>query len=146
VAVLIYFLSPIDVIPDFIPVIGLLDDVALVAWFTSTLKEQLDKFAEWEKTRPVVVEDKAMKADFSATSTSSTAATAQVQTPAQTAPAPANEPAQKAPESAKKAGTTDLDESTDTTDQHLQPDVVPTTTSGSRQPNTATPDTGGNIR
>jgi len=141
VAVLIYFMSPIDVIPDFIPVIGLLDDVALVAWFTSTLKEQLDKFAEWEKTRPVVVEDHAITADFSPATSS---ATARVQTPAQTAPAPANEPAQEAPESAKKAGTSNLGGTT--TDQHAQPDVVPSTTGGSRQPNTAGPDTGGNIR
>ncbi|MBC6610232.1 DUF1232 domain-containing protein [Hymenobacter sp. BT507] len=142
VAVLIYFLSPIDVIPDFIPVIGLLDDVALIAWFTSTLKEQLDKFAEWEKTRPVVVQDSAVATGFSAT----VADTApRVQTPAQTAPASAHAPAQEAPESAKKAGTTDLDNDT-TSDSHVQPDVVPSTTSGSRQPNTAGPDTGGNIR
>ena len=52
VAVLIYFLSPIDLIPDFIPVLGLLDDVALVAWFSTTLKHELDRFHEWETTRP----------------------------------------------------------------------------------------------
>lgn len=55
VAVLIYFLSPIDIIPDFIPVVGLLDDVALMAWFTTTLKTEMDKFADWERTRPVVI-------------------------------------------------------------------------------------------
>ncbi|MBF9142760.1 DUF1232 domain-containing protein [Microvirga sp. SRT04] len=54
VAVLIYFLSPIDLIPDFIPVLGLLDDVALVAWFSTTLKHEMDRFHEWELTRPVV--------------------------------------------------------------------------------------------
>jgi uncharacterized membrane protein YkvA (DUF1232 family) len=52
VAVLIYFLSPIDIVPDFIPVVGYLDDVALMAWFTSTLKTEMDKFEEWEKSRP----------------------------------------------------------------------------------------------
>ena len=52
VAVLVYFLSPIDLIPDFIPVLGLLDDVALVAWFSTTLKHEMDKFHEWELTRP----------------------------------------------------------------------------------------------
>lgn len=57
VAVTIYFLSPIDFIPDFIPVLGLLDDVALVAWFSTTIKEEMDRFAEWEKTRPMVVEE-----------------------------------------------------------------------------------------
>ena len=44
VAVLIYFISPIDLIPDFIPVLGLLDDVALVAWFSTTLKHEMDRF------------------------------------------------------------------------------------------------------
>jgi uncharacterized membrane protein YkvA (DUF1232 family) len=55
VAVLIYFISPIDLIPDFIPVLGLLDDVALVAWFSTTLKHEMDKFLEWELTRPAEV-------------------------------------------------------------------------------------------
>ena len=57
VAVTAYFMSPIDLIPDFIPVLGLLDDVALVAWFSTTIKEELDKFLEWEKTRPVVIDE-----------------------------------------------------------------------------------------
>lgn len=52
IAVFIYFISPIDLIPDFIPVLGLLDDVALVAWFSTTLKHEMDKFHEWELTRP----------------------------------------------------------------------------------------------
>ncbi len=56
VAVTIYFLSPLDLIPDFIPVLGLLDDVALVAWFSTTIKEEMDKFTAWEQTRPSVVE------------------------------------------------------------------------------------------
>lgn len=51
VAVLIYFLSPIDIIPDFIPVVGLLDDMALVAWFSTSIKHELDKFHEWEATK-----------------------------------------------------------------------------------------------
>ncbi|WP_207895810.1 YkvA family protein [Hymenobacter gummosus] len=55
VAVLIYFLSPIDLVPDFIPVVGLLDDVALMAWFTSTLKTEMDKFEEWERSKPQVI-------------------------------------------------------------------------------------------
>ncbi|GGF16519.1 hypothetical protein GCM10011383_29920 [Hymenobacter cavernae] len=56
VAVTIYFLFPIDLIPDFIPVLGMLDDVALVAWFSTSIKDELDKFVEWERTRPIVVE------------------------------------------------------------------------------------------
>jgi uncharacterized membrane protein YkvA (DUF1232 family) len=52
VAVLIYFLSPIDVIPDWIPIIGLLDDVTLLAWFMTSIKTEMDKFHAWEETQP----------------------------------------------------------------------------------------------
>jgi len=55
VAVLIYFLSPIDLIPDFIPVVGLLDDMALVAWFSTSIKHELDKFHTWEAAKAATV-------------------------------------------------------------------------------------------
>lgn len=49
-AVILYFMSPIDAIPDFIPVIGLLDDAALLAWFMTTIKDEMDRFHDWERT------------------------------------------------------------------------------------------------
>ncbi|CAN5806902.1 hypothetical protein BH24BAC1_BH24BAC1_07500 [soil metagenome] len=51
IAVLIYLLSPIDLIPDFIPVIGLLDDAALLAWFLTSIKTELEHFTAWEETQ-----------------------------------------------------------------------------------------------
>lgn len=48
VAVFLYFLTPIDFVPDFIPVIGLLDDVSLLAWFMTSIKGEMERFAEWE--------------------------------------------------------------------------------------------------
>jgi uncharacterized membrane protein YkvA (DUF1232 family) len=48
IAVLIYFISPIDFIPDFLPVIGLSDDLALVVWLFSSLKEDFANFEAWE--------------------------------------------------------------------------------------------------
>lgn len=56
IAVLIYFISPIDLIPDMIPVIGLLDDATLLAWFIASIKTELDKYKEWEASRAVKVE------------------------------------------------------------------------------------------
>tara|TARA_B000000477_G_scaffold120390_1_gene121786 strand:- start:334 stop:729 length:396 start_codon:yes stop_codon:yes gene_type:complete len=50
VAGLIYFIYPVDLIPDFIPVSGLIDDVAFIAWIYDSIKEDIDKFLEWEKS------------------------------------------------------------------------------------------------
>jgi len=51
IAAVLYFLSPIDAIPDAIPVIGLLDDAAVVAYVVRKLSEDLDQFRVWEGTR-----------------------------------------------------------------------------------------------
>ncbi len=49
IAVLIYFISPIDVIPDILPFIGLTDDLALTMWLFSSLKEDFENFEAWEQ-------------------------------------------------------------------------------------------------
>jgi len=54
VAVLIYFVSPIDLIPDFLPVIGIADDVALVLWLIKTLGSDIEKFSAWEKSSKTI--------------------------------------------------------------------------------------------
>lgn len=48
VGALIYVVSPADLIPDAIPGIGLIDDVAVVGWVIKTVKGELDSFREWE--------------------------------------------------------------------------------------------------
>lgn len=155
VAVLVYFLSPIDLIPDFIPVLGLLDDVALVAWFSTTLKGEVDKFHEWEMTRPSDVatagayapsdkETPAPAASAAATATASASNQAKHAADAldeQAAMAPAakpshaNDPAahtpQPADESAKHAGTSS---------------TADNTTDSSRESSATAADTGGNVR
>ena len=131
VAVTIYFLSPIDVIPDFIPVLGLLDDVALVAWFSTTIKEELDKFAEWEKTRPTVVEDEEPVAASASTATSSHITP--VETPDAAQPTAANTDKESA-------------------EAKLHADTAANTTDSSREPNTSAEsrpsggNPGGNVR
>lgn len=54
VAVLIYFVSPIDLIPDFLPIIGITDDVALVVWLVKTFSGDIQKFGEWEKRKKTI--------------------------------------------------------------------------------------------
>ncbi|MBT2559400.1 DUF1232 domain-containing protein [Hymenobacter sp. ISL-91] len=55
--VLLYVLSPIDVVPDFIPVVGFLDDLALISWFVGKFQGELNKFREWEETHAAETND-----------------------------------------------------------------------------------------
>lgn len=45
---LIYFVSPIDLIPDAIPIVGFLDDAAIISFVVASIKLDLDNFLEWE--------------------------------------------------------------------------------------------------
>ncbi len=48
VSAMIYFVSPLDVIPDWIPVLGYIDDALVVGLALKTVREDLDAFMEWE--------------------------------------------------------------------------------------------------
>ena len=48
IAVLIYFVSPIDILPDFLPIVGFTDDIALMLWLFSGLGDDIEKFRQWE--------------------------------------------------------------------------------------------------
>jgi uncharacterized membrane protein YkvA (DUF1232 family) len=48
-AVLLYVLSPVDLVPDFIPVVGFLDDLSLVSWFVGKFQHEIARFREWEQ-------------------------------------------------------------------------------------------------
>ena len=48
IAVLIYFVSPIDILPDFLPIVGLTDDIALMLWLFSGIKDDIETFQKWE--------------------------------------------------------------------------------------------------
>lgn len=52
VAGVLYFVMPIDVIPDFVIGLGFLDDAAVLAWVVSTVRTVLEDFGRWESSRP----------------------------------------------------------------------------------------------
>ncbi len=50
IGALLYFLSPIDVIPDFITALGYLDDVAILGFAVHKLRDELVKYRTWKDT------------------------------------------------------------------------------------------------
>ena len=47
IGALIYMISPVDAVPDFTPIIGLLDDVAIITAAVSKLASDLKKYKEY---------------------------------------------------------------------------------------------------
>lgn len=50
VAAVVYFLMPIDLVPDIIVGLGLADDAAVIAWVVNTVSDELQKFKAWQTT------------------------------------------------------------------------------------------------
>ena len=48
VAALIYFVTPVDVIPDTLGALGFIDDIAVIETAVDTLRSELDRFRDWE--------------------------------------------------------------------------------------------------
>ena len=46
---IVYFLSPVDAILDTIPVLGLVDDAALITWTIRSIRADIDAFLGWER-------------------------------------------------------------------------------------------------
>jgi uncharacterized membrane protein YkvA (DUF1232 family) len=48
-AAVIYFINPIDLLPDLVPFVGLTDDFAILVWLYNTVNIEIDKFLVWEQ-------------------------------------------------------------------------------------------------
>ncbi len=48
VAAIIYFITPVDLIPDFLTVLGYVDDAAIIAWTLKTVADEIEPFLAWE--------------------------------------------------------------------------------------------------
>ena len=46
---LVYFVTPVDLIPDFIPALGLTDDISFLMFIIKSLSTDLDHFHAWEE-------------------------------------------------------------------------------------------------
>ena len=48
IAGILYFVTPFDAIPDFIPVAGLLDDATVLVWIGKCFREDIANYRNWE--------------------------------------------------------------------------------------------------
>jgi len=56
VAAILYFINPIDVIPDLMPLVGLTDDFAVLFMVYKSVGADIDKFLEWEKSKAIIIQ------------------------------------------------------------------------------------------
>ena len=53
IASLVYFLSPIDLLPDFLPFLGYADDIALLTFVLQNMRGEIEKFELWEMNKDI---------------------------------------------------------------------------------------------
>jgi uncharacterized membrane protein YkvA (DUF1232 family) len=51
VGAVIYFVSPFDLMPDWIPIAGFIDDAAVLVFVLKQINVDLQRFLEWEKAQ-----------------------------------------------------------------------------------------------
>jgi len=56
VAAILYFINPIDVIPDLMPLVGLTDDFAVLFMVYKSVGADIEKFLEWEKSKVIIIQ------------------------------------------------------------------------------------------
>ena len=56
VAGILYFVTPLDLVPDAIPGAGLLDDVTVLAFVIARLEGELARFTAWERSDAITIE------------------------------------------------------------------------------------------
>ena len=55
VAAIVYFINPIDIIPDLLPIVGLTDDFAVLFMVYKSIGTDIEKFLLWEKSKTSIV-------------------------------------------------------------------------------------------
>jgi uncharacterized membrane protein YkvA (DUF1232 family) len=55
VAAILYFVSPVDIIPDFLFGMGLLDDAAVITFAFKQIEKDLEEYKKWKDDRRNIV-------------------------------------------------------------------------------------------
>lgn len=53
IVAVVYFVTPTDFVPDFILGLGFVDDLAVLTWVLSVIKEDLEVFKRWESSENI---------------------------------------------------------------------------------------------
>ncbi|MCQ6275058.1 DUF1232 domain-containing protein [Bacillus sp. V3B] len=53
IATIIYFVSPVDLIPDFLVGLGIFDDVAVIGFTVRQISSELERFKAWKEKESV---------------------------------------------------------------------------------------------
>ena len=52
-AALVYFVNPLDLLPDVLPLIGYTDDVTVLLWVMKSIAGEIEAFEQWEKNQSI---------------------------------------------------------------------------------------------
>lgn len=55
IGAILYFIMPLDLVPDLIPGLGLTDDIGILLAVYQSLQSEVDKFLEWERSRAIKI-------------------------------------------------------------------------------------------
>ncbi|WP_214411465.1 YkvA family protein [Sphaerisporangium fuscum] len=48
---ILYIVSPVDIVPDFLPIIGVTDDFGVFLWLMTSLLGESGRYLDWERRR-----------------------------------------------------------------------------------------------
>ncbi|WP_160720379.1 YkvA family protein [Bacillus sp. USDA818B3_A] len=57
IGALLYFVSPLDIVADFIIGLGLLDDAAVIGYTLKKVSKELDQFEKWKSDKSIPLEN-----------------------------------------------------------------------------------------
>lgn len=60
---LVYLVNPLDVVADVLPLVGLVDDVVVLAWVAQLVRRDLDAFLAWEQEWGGAIDVEALSLD-----------------------------------------------------------------------------------
>ena len=55
IATIVYFVSPLDLIPDFLFGLGIFDDVAVIGYTVKQISNELDAFKNWKENSSIIL-------------------------------------------------------------------------------------------